>query len=57
MSSVHGIKEYGMSFCIMGDVNLHHMAKVVISAGIFHCKLTLSCFMKYLDGDTLRLHK
>ena len=54
MFSMHHIKEY-MSFCITENVNLHHMAKVVIPAEIFHCKLTISCFViiTYLEGDTL----
>ena len=55
MSSEHHIKEYMMSFCITENVNLQHMAKVVIPAGIFHCKLTISWFIiiTYLEGDTL----
>ena len=55
MSSEHHIKEYMMSFCITENVNLHHMAKVVIPAGIFHRKLTISWYIiiTYLEGDTL----
>ena len=39
--SVHDIRGYIVSICIIGDVNFDHLARVV-SARILHCELALS---------------